>query len=82
MSVARFERFYRRAAGVGVDKEDIAALPPLDRPLSDRSIARMPEIAGGLSLAPARTFVLVDPQLASPRSRHWEQAFRIFDLLL
>jgi hypothetical protein len=146
MSVARFERFYRRAAGVDVDKEDIgrhsdfvgrklrdllvvgqavagangrdvtepfdlpitkglqetihrfrtldadielrpvleqlASLPPLDRPLSDRSIARMPEIAGGLSLALARTFVLLDPRLANPQSRHWEQAFRTFDLLL
>jgi len=146
MSVARFERFYRRAAGVDVDKEDIrrhsdfvgrklrdllvvgqaaagangrdvtepfdlpitkglqetihrfrsldtdielrpvleqlAVLPPLDRPLSDSSIARMPEIAGGLSLALARAFVLFDPRLANPQSRHWEQAFRTFDLLL
>ena len=52
------------------------------RPLSDESVARMPEIAGGLSLALARAFVLFDPRMANPQSRHWEQAFRTFDLLL
>jgi hypothetical protein len=146
MSVAKFEHFYRRAAGLDVDKDDIkrhsdfvgrklhdllvvgqaaagangrdviepfdlpvtkglqetihqfraldtdielrpvleqlAVLPPLDRALSDESVAQMPEIAGGLSLALARVFVVIDPQLKNPQSRHWEQAFRTFDLLL
>jgi Domain of unknown function (DUF1931) len=146
MSVPRFERFFRLAAGLDVDKDDVkrysdfighklydllvvgqanasangrdviepsdlpitkglqetvhqfraldddvellpvleqlAALPPLDRSMGDRTQARLPEIVGGLSLALARTFVIVDPKLTNPQSRHWERAFRLFDLLL
>ena len=44
--------------------------------------ARLPEIVGGLSLALARTFTIVEGKLKSPSSGHWERAFRIFDLLL
>lgn len=62
--------------------QQLATLPPLDRPVGDRAEARLPEIIGGLSLALARTFVIVDPKLANPQSRHWQRAFRIFDLLL
>jgi Domain of unknown function (DUF1931) len=146
MSVPRFERFFRLAAGLDVDKNDVkrysdfvghklydllivgqatagandrdvvepydlpitkglqetihrfraldedvelrpilehlAALPPLDRALGEEAEARLPEIIGGLSLALARTFVIVDPKLTNPQSRHWERAFRIFELLL
>jgi hypothetical protein len=62
--------------------EQLATLPPLDRALSEEAEARLPELVGGLSLALARTFTIVDPKLKNPSSRHWEQAFRIFDLLL
>ena len=146
MSVARFERFFRAAAGLDVDKDDLkrysefvnrklyhllllgqarasddgrdvvepsdlpitkglqetvhdfraldeevqlrpildqlAALPPLDRPLSDRAQARLPEVVGGLSLALARSFTIIDPSLKNPSSEHWERVFRIFDLLV
>ena len=146
MSVSRFERFFRRVAGLDVDKDDIkrysdfvghklydlllvgqanasangrdvvepwdlpitkglqetihqfraideevelrpilerlVTLPPLDRAPSAATEARLPEIIGGLSVALARTFVIVDPKLTNPQTRHWEQAFRIFDLLL
>jgi uncharacterized protein DUF1931 len=146
MSVAVFERFFRRAAGLEVDKDDLkrygdfvnrklydllvvaqaraadvgrdvvdssdvpitaglqetihafrrldeeielrpilgqlATLPPLDRVPSEAAEARLPEIIGGLSLALARTFTIVDPKLKNPSSEHWERAFRIFDLLL
>jgi Domain of unknown function (DUF1931)/Thioredoxin len=44
--------------------------------------ARLPEIAGGLSLALARMFKIIDPDLKNPQSEHWERFFRIFDLLL
>jgi hypothetical protein len=44
--------------------------------------ARVPEIAGALSLALARTFKLIDPDLKNPQCEHWERSFRIFDLLL
>jgi Domain of unknown function (DUF1931) len=146
MSVPRFERFFRRAAGLDVDKDDLkrysefvnhklydllligqahasangrdvvepsdlpvtkglqetihqfreldeelelrpileqlATLPPLDRPLTAEAETRLPDLVGGLSLGLARTFTIVEPKLKNPQSRHWERAFRIFDLLL
>jgi hypothetical protein len=146
MSVARFERFFRAAAGLDIDKSDLkrfddfvnhklrdllvmgnaranendrdiiepadlpitkglqetihdfrrldedielepilaqlAALPPLDRPISETTEQLLPEIVGGLSLALARTFPILDARAKNPSSEHWERAFRIFDLLL
>jgi hypothetical protein len=122
MSANKFERFFRVAAGLNVDKQDLkryvrlpqsedllpitkglqesvdafgkldqelrpileglAALPPLDLACSVETEARLPEIAGGLSLALARTFKIIDPDLKSPQSEHWERSFRIFDLRL
>jgi hypothetical protein len=62
--------------------EDIATHPPLDRAPATETEARLPGVAGGLSVALARTFKVVDPDLKNPQTRHWEQAFQIFDLLL
>jgi hypothetical protein len=146
MSVARFERFFRVAAGLDVDKTDLrrhsdfvnqklydlllrgqaaakangrdiiephdlpitkglqesihqfrrideevelqpildelAARPPLDLAYSDDTEARLPEFAGGLSLALARCFRILDPDLKNPQAEHWERSIRIFNLLL
>jgi uncharacterized protein DUF1931 len=143
---ARFERFFRAAAGLDVDKEDlkryrdfvnrkvhdllmrgeavakangrdvielvdlpitkglqesihdfleldekielrsilnhITARPPLDLAYSDETDARIPTIAGGLSLALARAFKVLDPDMKNPQAKHWERSFQIFDLLL
>jgi Domain of unknown function (DUF1931) len=62
--------------------EQLAMLPQLDRPLAEATEARLPEIVGGLSLALARTFTIIERKLKNPSSAHWERAFRIFDLLL
>ena len=56
--------------------------PPFDLPYSDEVVARLPIIAGGLSLALARTFKIIDPQTRHPATEQWERAFQIFDLLL
>jgi len=146
MGVARFERFFRAAAGLDVDKDDLkrfddfvgqqvydllliaqaaakanrrdvvqpsdlpitkglqesihdferidqevelqpildqlAAWPQLDLSLSEEVEARLPAIVGGLAVALARTLKIIDPDVKNPQSRHWERAFRIFDLLL
>jgi hypothetical protein len=146
MGVARFERFFRTAARLDVDKQDLkrfsefinhkiydlllraeaaakangrdiiepfdlpitkglqesihafremdetielqpildylTARPPLDLAYSDATEARLPSIAGGLSVALARTFRIIDPDLKNPETKHWERCFRIFDLLL
>lgn len=62
--------------------EQLAALPPLHLAYAEETEARLPEIAGGLSLGLARTFKIVDPELKNPQTGHWEQVFGIFDLLL
>ena len=60
----------------------LAAYPPLDRSPSEETEARLPQIVGGLSVALARTFKVIDPEVKNPQSRHWERAFQIFDQLL
>jgi hypothetical protein len=75
-----------RALDANVDLEPIliqlAQLPPLDLPLDFETEARVPEIVGGVSLALARAFKLVDPDLKNPQTRHWDQISRLFGLLL
>ena len=146
MSIARFERFFRIAASLDVDKQDLkrhsdfvnqklydlllraqaaakangrvmlepfdlpitkglqeciheferidedielrpildrlATRPPLDLAYGEDVEARLPEIVGGLSVALARTFNVIDSGLKNPSSEHWRKCFRIFDLLL
>jgi hypothetical protein len=61
---------------------DLAALPPLEVGVSETAASWLPRIAGGLSVALARTFTIIDPELKNPQSTHWKAAFRVFDLLL
>lgn len=146
MTVSKFERFFRAAAGLDVDKKDlkrysdfvnqktydlllrgkaaatdngrdiiqpsdlpvtkglqesmhefrkldeaieltsileyIAELPPLNMTYSTDTEAELPRVVGGLSVALARSFTVLDPKLKNPQTRHWQQVFRIFDLLL
>ena len=146
MGVARFERFFRAAAGLDVDKDDLkrynafvnhklydllvcgeatakansrdfiepidlpitkglqenihvfkeldenielkpildhlSALPPLDLDYSEETVAQLPAIAGGLSVALALAFKIIDPELKNPQSTHWQRSFQIFDLLV
>ena len=146
MGVARFERFFRAAAGLDVDKEDLkryadfinhkihdllirgAAVakangrdliqpidlpitkglqqstesfrkideeleltpildhltnrPPLDMAYNDETEAELPRIAGGLSIALAHTFKILDPKLKNPHAAEWERCKQVFDELL
>ena len=146
MNVSRFERLFKRAANVDVDKEDLRrysdfvnhkiydllligqahakahvrdVILPMDLPIpkglqecihgfedlneeielsdvldqltrhpmldlaySEDLEAELPKVAGGLSVALARSFKIIDPELKNPLTEHWERAFRLFDLLL
>ena len=62
--------------------DHLAALPPLDLIYSSETEDRLPEIAGGISFALARSFKIIDPELKNPQTEHWERSQRIFDLLL
>jgi hypothetical protein len=60
----------------------LAAQPQLDVSISDETTQRIPTLAGGLSVALARSFKIIDPKMVNPSSEHWERAFRLFDLLM
>jgi Domain of unknown function (DUF1931) len=40
------------------------------------------EVFGGISLALARSFRILDPQVRNPSTEHWDRAFDLFRLLL
>jgi hypothetical protein len=76
---------FRRLDASGDYTRTVDALllrPPLDLSLSEETEARLPRFAGGLSLALARTFTVLDPRVRNPQSDEWERAIRIADLLL
>jgi hypothetical protein len=62
--------------------ELLAAQPPLETAISETTRAKLPDIAGGLSVALAKTFKILEPGLKNPRTEHWERAFQIFGRLL
>jgi hypothetical protein len=62
--------------------ESLTELPRLDLPFSEETKAQLPEIAGGISIALAHTFKIIDPDVKNPASKEWERCQRIFDLLL
>jgi hypothetical protein len=146
MSVAKFEQFFRMAAGLDVDKQDLkrysefinqkiydlllraeaaakangrviiepydlpitkglqesihqfknideeielrpildqlTARPPLDLAYGEDIESHLPEVVGGLSVALARAFKIIDGDLKNPQTEHWQRCFRIFDLLM
>ncbi len=146
MAVSRFERLFRRAAGLDVDKSDLkrlshfvrqkiydlllaaqatarangrdviqvhdlpitnglresirafealdtelelepvlehlAELPPLELAYSYEVERELPRLVGALTVALARAFKVLDPEVKNPQPLHWERAMAIFNLLL
>ena len=62
--------------------DQLAARPPLDADLSEDTEGRLPLIFGGISVALARTFKIVDAELKAVHSQQWERAFSLFRLLI
>lgn len=62
--------------------EHLTRRPPLDIVYSDETEERLPQIAGGLGVALARTFRILDEEVKNPQTQHWDKATRVFDLLL
>ncbi|KWX00386.1 DUF1931 domain-containing protein [Carbonactinospora thermoautotrophica] len=62
--------------------ENLAARPSLDLPFSEETQAQLPTIVGGMSVALARAFKIIDPDVRNPQTEQWERVFRIFALLL
>ena len=62
--------------------DTLVELPPLDADYGEDTEAALPGVLGGLSVALARSFKIIDPELKNPDSAHWERAFDLFGLLL
>ena len=62
--------------------DHLTAPPPLALSYSEETEAKLPDLVGGLSVALARTFKIIDPDLKNPQTVHWQRSFEIFDLLL
>jgi hypothetical protein len=62
--------------------DQLAARPPLDLPYVKTLEVQFPAIMGGLSVALARSFKIIDPRLKNPSTEHWERSFQVFELLL
>ena len=62
--------------------EQLAGQMPPNVTLSAETETQLPMIVGGLSVALARTFRIVDPDQENPQAKQWQRAFQIFDLLL
>ena len=62
--------------------DQLTARPPLDLAYDQDTESQLPEVVGGLSVALARTFKIIDGNLKNPATEHWQKCFRIFDLLM
>lgn len=56
--------------------------PPADVTFSDETEDLLPELFGGLSIALARTFRIVDPNVVNPGEDHWERVTDAFRQIL
>jgi hypothetical protein len=57
-------------------------LPPGDVTFAEDTERLLPELFGGLSIALARSFRVVDPKVANPSTEHWDRVFTLFRLVL
>jgi hypothetical protein len=55
--------------------------PPADVTFADETEDLLPELFGGLSIALARSFRVVDPTVSNPSPEHWDRAFTLFRLV-
>jgi Domain of unknown function (DUF1931) len=62
--------------------EQLTARPPLETALAEDTADRLPLLAGGLSLALARTLKVIEPETKAVHTTLWERAFQVFDVLL
>ena len=55
--------------------------PPADVTFADETAELLPELFGGLSIALARSFRVVDPTVSNPSPEHWNRVFTLFRLM-
>lgn len=62
--------------------ESLAARPPLASALSEETQARLPLLFGGISVALARTFHVLDAELTAVHTDEWDRAFSVVQILI
>jgi hypothetical protein len=55
--------------------------PPGDVAFAEDTEQLLPELFGGLSIALARSFRVVDPTVSNPSTEHWNRVFTLFRLV-
>ncbi|HTZ15729.1 MAG TPA: DUF1931 family protein [Mycobacterium sp.] len=55
--------------------------PPATVTFAEDTEQLLPELFGGLAVALARSFRVIDPTLEKPATQHWERAFQLFRLV-
>lgn len=79
----RLHEFRRAGVDVGLQPVlgNLAKLPPLELAYSAELEAQLPELVGALTVAIARTFKVLNPELRNPQSEDWDRVEELFDLL-
>ena len=62
--------------------EELTAERPFYLEVSEATEKELPRVAGGLSVALARTFKILYPKLKNPETEQWERSFRVFNLFI
>ncbi|SHN27583.1 DUF1931 family protein [Actinacidiphila paucisporea] len=62
--------------------DQLAARPALGMDAAEETQERLPDLAGGLSLALARALKTLADDSRRPSTDQWDQAFELFDLLV
>ncbi|HEY4440449.1 MAG TPA: DUF1931 family protein [Candidatus Elarobacter sp.] len=70
-----------REIGMRALLADLLVKPP-NIDYTDETERRLPSIAGGLSVALARSFPILDPNVKNPQQTQWDRARRLFALLV
>ena len=55
--------------------------PPADVTFAEDTEELLPELFGGLGIALARSFRIVDPTVSNPSPEHWNRVFTLFRLV-
>jgi hypothetical protein len=56
--------------------------PPHDVTFGEETEDVLIEVFGGLGVALARSFRIIDPEVKNPATEHWDRAFTLFRLLV
>jgi hypothetical protein len=80
----RMREFDKLADQIAVESvmEQLATYPPLDAAVGEDAEERLPSVVGGLTVALARCFVVLEPERKNPGTEQWDKAIELFDLLL